>query len=77
MNSMELNIIAIVGHYSPALATRMAEALDNRNEQGSALTENLLWIGMIVLAAALVAGILYVKWRDKSNSIDLNQAPPA
>lgn len=76
METFKMNVIAVVAVYSPALAQRLIDGTQH-NEDGSALTENLLWIGMIVLAAALVAAILYVKWRDKANSVDLNQAPPA
>jgi hypothetical protein len=74
MEQFKLTAIAMIAVYSPTLAERLAAEPE---ETGSALTENLLWIGVVIFAVALVSAILYVKWRDKGNSIDLNQAPPA
>jgi len=51
--------------------TRVVELRRQDTDRGSNTSETVIWVGVIVVAALVIAGIIVAKITDKANSINL------
>jgi hypothetical protein len=51
--------------------TRVVELRRQDTNRGSNTSETVIWVGVIVVAALVIAGIIVAKITDKANSINL------
>ena len=51
--------------------TRVVELRRQDTDRGSNTSETVIWVGVIVVAALVIGGIIVAKITDKANSINL------
>ena len=51
--------------------TRVVELRRQDTNRGSNTSETVIWVGVIVVAALVIGGIIVAKITDKANSINL------
>lgn len=51
--------------------TRVIELRGQDTDRGSNTSETVIWVGLIVVAALVIGGIIVAKITDKANSINL------
>ena len=51
--------------------TRVVELRRQDTDRGSNTSETVIWVGLIVVAALVIGGIIVAKITDKANSINL------
>ena len=51
--------------------TRVVELRRQDTDRGSNTSETVIWVGVIVVAALVIGGIIVAKITDKANSVNL------